>query len=101
MYAVLRHKKTVSKKTQDKIIRSEMPDHCIPEPISHFHPGEENIQIGFLGMKRRSTKQKKDLSKIDEISLEESRVQSNEMAGATPLPFSNDAGQTTGLYLYY
>ena len=77
-----------------------MPDHCIQEPISHFHPAEENQIncLGIKGVKRWSTKQKKDFNKIDEMTLEETGVHSNRFTGATPGVSLNSPGQTSGLY---
>ncbi|KAI6652344.1 Sodium/hydrogen exchanger 1-like [Oopsacas minuta] len=68
-----KHKKTVSKKTQDKIIRNELPEHCIAEHISHFHPANDKLQkIKCLPGKSRSFKQrKKSIREFTELAMEE------------------------------
>ena len=66
-----RHKKTVSKKTQDKIIRNELTEHCISEPISHFHPAQYKTPINCLPVIRRAARPKKNFQNLDELSMEE------------------------------
>ena len=67
---IRRHKKTVSKKTQDKIIRSELPEHCISEPISHFHPANSKTPKNCLPAIRKSSRPR-NFHIIDELEMEE------------------------------